>query len=208
MVREGNARNFGACSRRSLLPRDHALYGQILFPVVTALGAARFTASAIGIAIAAVAAFCACEPALILLGHRGSRALDEHGDRAWHRLPWLVALAGGAGGIGIALMPIELQISLAFPVTLTALVSMLIAWGREKTWGGATGTASTLASAAVPIMLAGGATLADAFSVWLAWSVVFAAVSASIRSAHTVPHGLKELRTTVPVLGTRVTPRA
>ena len=77
-------------SPRSLMPREHGAYGQLALPLLTALFSGRPTAAAFLYSTAAVFAFFAHEPLLVLLGQRGSRAFRELGARARLRLTLLV----------------------------------------------------------------------------------------------------------------------
>ena len=49
-----------------MLPREHGAYGQLAFPLVTALVIAGVTLSGVLIAVAAIAGFLAHEPLLVL----------------------------------------------------------------------------------------------------------------------------------------------
>lgn len=89
-------------SPRSLMPREHGAYGQLALPLLTALFSGRPTAAAFLYAAAAVFAFFAHEPLLVLLGQRGSRAFRELGARARLRLTLLAV--GTLLCAGLALM--------------------------------------------------------------------------------------------------------
>ncbi|HEY5937251.1 MAG TPA: YwiC-like family protein, partial [Kofleriaceae bacterium] len=89
---------------RSLWPREHGAYVQLLVPLLTGLAARVPTIAAVLLAIAACAAFLANEPLLVVLGHRGARMKTRDGDRARARLVLLasIAFACGAGGLALA----------------------------------------------------------------------------------------------------------
>ncbi|PYR50160.1 MAG: hypothetical protein DMF89_10175, partial [Acidobacteria bacterium] len=98
-----------------MFPREHGAYGQLLFPLITALAIGHPGAAALCLSASAVCAFMAHEPLLVLLGHRGARAVREQGLRARR---WLAAFAAGAiasGAIAMALMPVAARIALAVP---------------------------------------------------------------------------------------------
>jgi hypothetical protein len=180
MVREANACRTRA--HRSLLPREHGAYAQIAFPLLSAVCATRWHAAVGGLVLAAVTLFLAHEPALIMLGHRGARALNEDGERAWRRLIGLVAVAGAAGGLGTALMPFDAQASLALPLLLAAAVIAVVMLKKERTVGGELLVSSALASTAVPVMLSGGISPGHAFGAWLAWTVAFGVSTLSVEA--------------------------
>ncbi|MBK8937310.1 MAG: YwiC-like family protein [Polyangiaceae bacterium] len=71
--------------KRSLMPREHGAYGQLVLPAAAALIAWPSFGGA-ALAVAATAMFLAHEPALVLLGQRGARARAELGAAARSRL--------------------------------------------------------------------------------------------------------------------------
>ena len=80
-----------------MMPREHGAWGQLLAPLVTALAMGSLHARSGALALAALAAFVAHEPALIALGHRGGRAKVLRGAAAMRAM----ALRGGAA-VGFA----------------------------------------------------------------------------------------------------------
>src|SRR5204862_336839 len=86
-------------SRKRVFPKEHGAYGQLLFPLATVLVVGRRTPAALTLAAAAVLAFLAHEPLLVLLGHRGPRAARDDRSRA---LVWLASTALGAAILGAA----------------------------------------------------------------------------------------------------------
>src|SRR5205823_6340503 len=66
----------------ALLPKEHGAYGQLLFPLITAMAVGRPGVAAWSFAAAAVCAFLAHEPLLLLLGQRGPCARRERQDDA------------------------------------------------------------------------------------------------------------------------------
>jgi hypothetical protein len=76
---------------RVLLPKEHGAYGQLAFPLITALIVAGLSVAGALLTVAVVAAFLAHEPAAVVLDQRGARARRELGGSA---IRWLaVALA-------------------------------------------------------------------------------------------------------------------
>jgi len=170
----------GKRRRRSLIPREHGAYGQLAFPLVAALGSGRPTVTAGLYAAAAVLAFLAHEPALILLGRRGPRVRNDHRGRAWLRL---VVWAGGAAAAGVAAIarqPETLEAAAA-PAAGAALLAVLVAIDVEKTTFGETVAATALAAASLPVARASGVPWPAALGGLAAWSLGFAAVIAPVR---------------------------
>ena len=148
-----------------MLPREHGAYGQLLFPVVTALLVARPGAAAFAIAAAAVAAFLSHESLLVLLGQRGQRAARELGAAARR---WFAACAGAAAMLGVAgiwLATPAARAALLIPIALAAVLGVWIARRQEHTTSGEILSAVSLSSLALPIALAAGASRTAAFTV-------------------------------------------
>ena len=98
---------------RSLWPKEHGAYAQLLAPLALALVHGPITPASVALAIASVLAFVAHEPLLVVLGLRGTRAAREEGPRARRHL---LALGGGAlalGAAGLALAPREVLLAAA-----------------------------------------------------------------------------------------------
>ncbi|HET7503266.1 MAG TPA: YwiC-like family protein [Kofleriaceae bacterium] len=64
---------------RSLWPREHGAYVQLLAPLATAMVATRPTIAGAAIAAGACLAFLASEPLRVLLGARGARLQETAG---------------------------------------------------------------------------------------------------------------------------------
>lgn len=159
--------------RRSLWPREHGAYAQLLAPLSTALVVSRPTPAAVLLAIAACAAFLANEPLLVVLGHRGKRLAEQDGARAARRLGGLAVAASVAGGIGLWLAPAA--IGIAAIVAVPAAITIGLAWRREeRTVVGEIAAAVALSGASAPVLVASGATNRAAFVLWAAWAVGFA----------------------------------
>lgn len=158
---------------RSLWPREHGAYAQLLAPLITALVEQPPTLAAGLLAIAACCAFLANEPLLVVLGHRGKRLREQAGRRATWRLALLVIIAIGAGAAGFVLAPSALRAAaLVAPV---ALVTIALAFRRgEHSLVGELVAAIALSGGALPVAIASGATLHRAIALWAAWGVGFA----------------------------------
>lgn len=159
---------------RSLLPREHGAYVQLLAPLTAALIAFGVTLAGALLALGACLAFAANEPLLVILGHRGRRMREQDGARARRLLAVLAPAAVIAGVAGLALAPDRAQV-MAAAVALPAGVLIVLAWQRaERSLAGELVAATALAGAAAPVAAAGGARWQDAMLLWAAWSVGYA----------------------------------
>jgi YwiC-like protein len=165
-----------------MFPKEHGAYGQLLFPLITALAIGRPTVSAFSIAAVAVLIFLAHEPLLTLLGQRGSRAARERRGQA---LRWFVASTAAAIAAGlVAIVTIDpaIRVTLAIPAALAAIVVMLIVARREHTMAGEIASAIALSSLAVPVSLASGATPVRARTCAIVFAVAFVAATVCVRA--------------------------
>jgi len=159
---------------RSLWPREHGAYVQLLVPLATALVATTPVIASAAIALGAGLGFLASEPLRVVLGDRGPRQRELAGARARRRL---VPLATGAlitGGTGLALAPaaaIAVTCVIALPI---AIVFALSRRGAVHTVLGESIAATALAGASAPVAIAGGMRPADALMIWCAWSAGYA----------------------------------
>lgn len=165
-----------------MLPREHGAYGQLLFPLVTALAIGRPGVAALTLSAAAVFAFLAHEPLLILLGQRGRRATREHSPRAWRWLAAWVVAALACAAIAIRLMPAPARIGLGIPGGLALVLGIVIAARHERTTAGEILTALTLSSFAYPIALAAQAPSRAAVTSAAAFATAFVAATLSVRA--------------------------
>jgi hypothetical protein len=156
---------------RSLWPREHGAYAQLLAPLVTALVVTPPTWQAGLLAFAACCAFLANEPLLVILGHRGKRMRENDSPRAKRRLVLLVVLAAIAGGVALAYSPPPV-LEVAGWIALPALVTIILAWRRaEKSVIGEIVAAIALSGAAAVVVAASGARVSVAAALWAAWAI-------------------------------------
>ena len=135
-----------------MLPREHGAYGQLLLPLATALAIADVHISAILTATAALAAFVAHEPRVVLLGGRGARAKREQRDRAiaWLGVSGSIAIVAGLAAIASA--PPDTRWLFACPLVPAAVLAWLLVTGREKSTLGEITSAIAFASVSIPII--------------------------------------------------------
>lgn len=159
--------------RRWLLPREHGAYGQLAFPLVSALALGHLHGAAVALVGAAVALFIAHEPLIVLRGERGKRRLDAERARAqWQLAAWLV-IGLGAAAVAFAMSAgTELWRAAAIPAVLGAVSAGFLLRGEERTTAGEVLVAIALAAAALPVAVANGVSLHNAGLVALAWAAV------------------------------------
>ena len=159
---------------RSLWPREHGAYVQLLVPVVTSLLATGVSWAAAAIAFGAGCAFLAAEPLRVVLGARGARIREVAGTRARTRLALLAAGAMTAGGIGLALAPGAALYLTLLLAPLAGFVIVAVRRGTVQTVPGECVAAITLAGAGAPVAVAGGMDARDALVIWFGWSLAYA----------------------------------
>lgn len=171
---------------RSLWPREHGAYVQLLVPLVTALLATGATWAGGMLALGAGLAFLASEPLRVVLGGRGPRLRELAGARARSRLALLATLAVIAGGSGLALAP---RPTLWLAAALAPLIGFVMLASRRGTIHTVVGecvAAIALAGAGAPVAVAGGIGLRDALVMWAAWSLAYAATVVVVQ--HVIAH--------------------
>jgi hypothetical protein len=168
-------------SRRSLWPREHGAYFQLVIPLITAYLLCAPNPAMVVLTVAAGLAFFANEPLLVVLGHRGRRLREEAGDRARLRLAILVPAASALAVLGLARAPWS-AVAVAAVVAVPVIAVFALAWRRaEHTCAGELVAAIALTGAAAPVQIAGGAAPRVALAIWLGWSLGFAATVLAVR---------------------------
>jgi hypothetical protein len=156
-----------------VLPKEHGAYGQLLFPMATALAIGRPGAAAFALAAAAVCVFLAHEPLLVLLGLRGPRARRDLHRRAVRWISGLAVLALGLAGFAIATTSAAGRLALVPPAVLALTLGGLIIAGREHTLIGEAVSAITLSSIAYPIALSSSVSRPAALTCASAFATAF-----------------------------------
>lgn len=163
------------------LPREHGAYGQLAFPLATALLAFGASPGALLVVAAAVAGFLAHEPGSVLIGLRGGRALRERRSEAVRWLVWWGAVSAAAAAAAVVAMPAAVRLWLLLPVGPAILLTYATVRGREKSWYGEIAAACAFSSIAVPTALASGASLREAFTVAVPFAVLFVTSTLAVR---------------------------
>lgn len=166
----------------ALLPREHGAYGQLAFPLLTALAVAGASTAGMLLSAAVVAGFLAHEPAAIALGLRGARAKRELGRPAIRWLYRCAAFAAAAGLAAAIVIHPAARWSLAVPAVPALLLLVAMINGREKSWYGETAAALAFAGVAVPLTLAAGASTAVAWTVAIPFALLFTTTTLAVRA--------------------------
>lgn len=166
---------------RLLLPKEHGTYGEVLFPLATALLLGNRATAAWAAALAALAGYLGHEAFAVVLGQRGARARREGGRPAILSL----ALFGGVAVAGLVTAWIvadwRTRLWLVLPLVLSVL-AVGVAWaGRERSTGGESLAGAALASWGVPVAIAGGVPPGAACATWAVWVVSFVASTLAVR---------------------------
>lgn len=165
----------------SLLPKEHGAYGQISFPLIAAFAVAGPSRGGLFLTASMIAGFLAHEPALVLLGLRGSRTKRQLGARAARWLGCCLVAALAAGAVGLFAMAPSVRWSIVVPLVPAALLIGAAIRGSEKSWYGETATALTCAGAAIPVAMAGGASLLTSARVAIPFALLFVSSTLAIR---------------------------
>lgn len=168
-------------SHRTLIPREHGAYAELLFPMVSVLLGGAPTAATWLLALAAMTCFLANEPVLVLVGSRGSRVKRENQKRARQALliRGIIAVTTGALGLWMALA--SARIAVALPLLLGTGVAWMAIRGRERSRIGETLAAAALASIALPLGLTAGLSAAAAAAVTALWLLIALLATASVQ---------------------------
>jgi hypothetical protein len=184
-----------------VLPKEHGAYGQLLFPLITAMAVGRPRLAAWSFAAAALCAFLSHEPLLILIGHRGARAQRERQDDAVRWFAALATLAAVFFAIAFVRMTPLARVTATVPAALALVLAALIFTRRERTTIGEALTATMLASAAIPVAVASDASMTAALTCAAAFAAGFVAATVCVRAviAHTRNPPAARARTTAIV---------
>jgi hypothetical protein len=150
-------------------------------PLATALAISDVRVPAILTAIAAIAAFVAHEPLVVLLGGRGARARRNQKNQA---IAWLIvgggiAIAAGLGALASA-NP-QARWLFACPLIPAAVLAALLVTGREKSTLGEVASAIAFASVSIPIVAATSASPLRGFVVAFTFASLFIVSTLGVR---------------------------
>ncbi len=171
---------------RSLWPREHGAYIQLLVPLVTSLLATGPRWAAVVLALGAGFAFLASEPLRVMFGGRGPRMRARGRGASADTLRACAALAMIAGGTGLALAPSPTFCLALMLAPLIGFVMIASCRGTVQTVLGECVAAVALAGVGAPVAVAGGMNLRDALVIWSAWSLAYAATVIVVH--HVISH--------------------
>jgi hypothetical protein len=189
-----------------LLPKEHGAYAEIGFPLLTVLLLGRPDSAALLLSIAFISAFLLHEPALVLLGHRGTRLKREAGGAA-ARLAAVFAAGGlGLGVAGLWLSPPAARWVMLIPFAFGVGLLPMTVTRREKTLVGELLAGAVLITACVPVALAASVPNATTVVVTLVWAVSFGLGTILVRSTVAgAKGGLQRLRAVTLLLALATT---
>ncbi len=152
-----------------LLPREHGTYGEVLFPLVSALILGTPNPGVWGLVAVTLGGYLAHEGVIVLSGWRGPRAAREQRGLAWRS----VAVFGGLALMGAAVAAPSLTRD-AWVAAAAVAAASLVALGNavrgaEHSLGGEVLAAIVLPAWAVPAGLQGGMAWAEVLPIWGAW---------------------------------------
>ena len=165
----------------SLLPKEHGAYGQLTFPIVTAVAVSGFTVPTAAVAFAAVAGFLAHEPAKILMGQRGPRAARELRQSAIRWLAVCAAVLIAAAVVALLTTAAPIRWALLVPALPAGAFILMTVRGREKSTAGELTGAMAFSGVAVPMTLAAGGTVTTALAIVVPFSLLFVAGTLAVR---------------------------
>ncbi len=175
--------------KRSLWPKEHGAYVELVAPVLTALIAWPSPTGALFAAMA-VAGFLANEPLLIRIGARGHSLPSAFTSAAQRRFNLLIGIATVAACLGTWFAPPVARLTLLVPPLLAPIIGRMVLLRIEKTLPGELTIIVALASMSLPIGLAGGAEVKGALTVALAWAAVFTIQTFAIHMVKARPGSL------------------
>ena len=166
----------------TFLPKEHGAFGQVAFPLLTAMAVAGTTVPAALIAFAVVGGFLAHEPLLVLLGMRGARAQQGHSTRAGAWLAALVMSGASAAALAVWWLPESSRWALLVPTIPVIPLAVAIVAGREKTWPAEICASLAFSGAAFPVAVAAGATIATAATIATVFALNFVLATLGVRA--------------------------
>jgi YwiC-like protein len=153
-------------------------------------------------AVAAVSAFLAHEALLILVGQHGPRAQRERQDAAVRWFAAFATVSVALGAAAVVLMTPIARLAVFVPLALALILGVLIFAHHERTAIGEAVSAVTLASVAIPLAVASGASITTALTCAAAFASGFVAATICIHAviAHARhPPGIRSRATAILV---------
>lgn len=169
-------------ARTLLLPREHGTYGEVLFPLLSALVLGDANRAAWGLTLVALAGFLAHEGFVVLLGSRGARTRREASPAAWRSVGLFgaAAIAGAAVAWPGLTQTAALGLVLATALSIAAITAAWLGW--ERGLAGELLAALALTSWSVPVALVGAVPSVTVFRVWTIWCVVYGLATLTVHA--------------------------
>ncbi len=167
-----------------LNPKEHGAYAILGIPLVAALIISGLTPETVLVAIAAVAAFLAHEPLLIVSGSRGKRA-RESSPFAMRTLIVRLSAAVVCGTAAFWLSGSATRLALIACVIFASIEFVISTGGHNRTLAAQLLGIGGLALPSAVVLLAGGAEVMTAVQFWLIWFAGRVATTVSVRSTIT-----------------------
>ncbi len=163
----------GRPAARSLIPREHGAYAQLVLPQLAVLCAARLTLGAVLMCASAALAFVSHESLMVASGARGTRALREEGQRARRTLSSYGLVGAALGLAGASLLAPNLRITLVPPLVLGALALLASARLGPRSLLSQLASSAAFACIVLPVGVVGGLPLRSAVIHSVVWLTVF-----------------------------------
>ncbi len=168
---------------RSMMPREHGAYAELLFPLVTGLALGRPGVAAFGFALAAILFFLLYEPVAVVMGARGDYAREKWGPRARRRVASLAVGGSLAGAIAVYSAPPDARLASLVPMACALALVPFVLRRNVKTLPAEILVVATLSGLLLPVAVAG------SVSWWVAWvacGVWFVSFSLGTFAVHAV----------------------
>jgi hypothetical protein len=167
---------------RSLLPREHGAYAELIFPLLTGLILGRPSIAAFGFTLAAVLAFLSYEPLAVITGVRGARLREELEHRATRRLVVLAAGCVGTAALAFTMASTAGRLAALAPMVCGILLVPAALTGRVKSLVNELLVAATLAATLLPVAVSGGVPARFAAAAGAVWFVGFALATLTVHA--------------------------
>jgi hypothetical protein len=162
-------------------PREHGTYGELGFPLLSALLVSDPTVPSWLLAAVSACFFLLHEPLLILRGARGARRRSQAGPVALRRM-WLLLVLGVTGaGAAFVLGTDAVRYAMLVPAGLGGAVLLLALRDRERGLAQQLLAAAALVSPALPVAIAGGRAPREALWLALLWLLAFVLTTTAVR---------------------------
>jgi hypothetical protein len=173
MTSSSNAPARRPSAARSLIPREHGAYAQLVLPQLAVLLAAGPTLAAVLMSTGSALAFVSHESLMVATGGRGTRALREEGARARRTLLTYGLLGAVLGALGAYMLPGALRFTLALPLLLGAVAMVASSRLGPRALLAQLASSAAFACAVLPVGVAAGLSPLTCMIHACVWLLVF-----------------------------------